>query len=169
MEASGTGNMKFSLNGSLTNGTLDGATIEIKEEVGNDNIFIFGLTDREVLQRRQEGYHPEEIVTADEHLKHILNLIRDNYFSESDPGIFVPIVEDLLSSDYYMVIADYADYLHTQEKVNLLYQNQQLWTSKSIINTASMGRFSSDRTIREYAEEIWHAKRIPIKLLKESG
>ena len=168
MEASGTGNMKFALNGSLTIGTLDGANIEIKEEVGDDNIFIFGLTDREVLQRRQEGYHPGEIVAADEDLKHILNLIRDNYFSDSEPGIFAPIVDDLLSGDYYMVIADYADYLRTQEKVNLLYRNQQLWTTKSIINTASMGRFSSDRTIKEYAEEIWHAKQIPIKLLKES-
>jgi len=168
MEASGTGNMKFALNGALTIGTLDGANIEIKEEVGDNNIFIFGLTDSQVLQWRQKGYHPGEIVAADDDLKHTLNLIRDNYFSESEPGIFAPIVEDLLSSDYYMVVADYADYLRTQEKVNRLYRNQALWTTKSIINTASMGKFSSDRTIKEYAKEIWHAKGSPIKLVKES-
>jgi starch phosphorylase len=167
MEASGTGNMKFALNGALTIGTLDGANIEIKKEVGDDNIFIFGLTAEEVIRSRQNGYEPYQIYSENEELKAVIDLINSNYFSRSEPDIFRPIIDDLLNQDYFRVMADYDGYVQTQRKVSDLYRNRDLWTRKSIINTSHMGQFSSDRTIHQYAEEIWQAKKTAIQMLKE--
>jgi starch phosphorylase len=164
MEASGTGNMKFALNGALTIGTLDGANIEIKEEVGDENIFIFGLTDQEVSLKRQEGYSPGDIYRKNDQLREILDMIEQDYFSESERGLFRPIIDDLKSTDYYMVLADFQDYLQKQQEVNEVFQNNKEWTRRSILNTAGMGKFSSDRAIWEYAREIWQVKPTPINL-----
>jgi starch phosphorylase len=164
MEASGTGNMKFALNGALTIGTLDGANIEIKEEVGDENIFIFGLTDQEVSLKRQEGYSPGDIYRKNDQLREILDMIEQDYFSESERGLFRPIIDDLKSTDYYMVLADFQDYLQKQQEVDEVFQNNKEWTRRSILNTAGMGKFSSDRAIWEYAREIWQVKPTPINL-----
>ncbi len=165
MEASGTGNMKFALNGALTIGTLDGANIEIMEEVGRENIFIFGLTAEEVQQLRESGYEPRQYYENNPDLKQALDMIGSGYFSPHAPGLFQPIISSLLEQgDYYMVLADYAAYLACQEKAGLEYQDQARWTAKAIVNAANMGKFSSDRTIKEYAEEIWGAKPVAIKI-----
>jgi starch phosphorylase len=156
MEASGTGNMKFALNGALTIGTLDGANIEIKEEVGDDHIFIFGLTVEEVEKRRREGYRPEKIYRNNQELKHALDQIHDGFFEPYHPELFHPITEALLQSgDYFMVLADYQSYLDTQEKVEKRFEDKATWWKSAILNVARIGKFSSDRTIREYADEIW--------------
>ena len=156
MEASGTGNMKFALNGALTIGTLDGANIEIKDAVGEDNIFIFGLNDREVGEKRHKGYNPWDVYNANPELKRVLDAIRDGFFSPEDPSRFRPIFDSImLRGDLYMVLADFESYMACQERVDACYRNPAEWTRKSIRNVAKMGDFSSDRTIREYAEEIW--------------
>jgi glycogen phosphorylase len=160
-EASGTGNMKFALNGALTIGTLDGANIEIKNEVGDDNIYIFGLKADEIRQMR-EKYNPREYYEKNKDLKKIIDMLANNYFNQDEPGIFKPIVEELLNRDYYFILADYESYTAVQKKVENDYKNTDLWTKKSIINTANMGRFSSDRTIKQYAEEIWKIKPLRI-------
>jgi len=156
MEASGTGNMKLALNGALTIGTLDGANIEIMEEVGADNIFIFGLTADEVAAMKQKGYEPKVIVEKNPLLKQILELIRGDYFCHNQPGLFLPIYEALVNKgDPFMGLADFDAYLNAQRKVDREYLDPVSWTRKSIINTANVSKFSSDRTIREYADEIW--------------
>lgn len=155
-EASGTGNMKLSLNGALTIGTLDGANIEIMEEVGRDNIFIFGLTPEEVLELKGSGYNPYRYYEKDRELKEALDMIGSGYFSPENAGLFKPVVDSLLyHGDTYMVLADYESYIICQERVGKLYENKHEWAKKSILNVANMGRFSSDRTIMEYAKEIW--------------
>ncbi len=159
MEASGTGNMKFALNGALTIGTLDGANIEIMEEVGQDNIFIFGLTAEKVESLKNEGYQPYTYYERDLELKKVLDQINSGYFSPENPDLFKPIISSLLDhGDYFMVLPDYRDYVNTQETVSRLYQDIEAWTRKSILNTANMGKFSSDRAILEYAEHIWGTK-----------
>jgi starch phosphorylase len=158
MEASGTGNMKYALNGALTIGTLDGANIEIKEEVGDENIFIFGLTAEQVLEKRQGGYQPREIYNNNPELKAAIDIIASGKFSQENPNLFGFVAEILLDGDYYMLMADYADYIIMQEKVSQLFQDTPNWTKKSILNTANMGKFSSDRSITEYADEIWKVK-----------
>ncbi|MCF8067635.1 MAG: glycogen/starch/alpha-glucan phosphorylase [Desulfobacterales bacterium] len=159
MEASGTGNMKFALNGALTIGTLDGANVEIREEVGEENIFIFGLTADEVVNMRTGGYNPKDYYHNDLELKQAIDMIAENYFIPSEPDLFGPIIKSLLrQGDYYMVLADYRSYIESQEKVSSLYLNREEWTRKSILNTANMGYFSSDRAIMEYAENIWNVK-----------
>lgn len=156
MEASGTGNMKFALNGALTIGTLDGANVEIKEEVGDDNIFIFGLTVEEVEKLRHEGYNPWDYYNSDAQLKQVIDQIREGFFSPEDPGLFQPIINALLhEGDYFMVLADFADYVKKQEEVSALFKDEKEWNRKAILNTARVGKFSSDRTIRDYYEEIW--------------
>jgi starch phosphorylase len=157
-EASGTGNMKFALNGALTIGTLDGANIEIKNEVGDDNIFIFGLKAEEIRTMRNNGYNPRQYYEKNGELKKAIDMIDGNYFNLTEPGIFKPIVEELLSRDYYFILADFQSYINTQKIVENQYKNHDLWTKKSILNTANMGKFSSDRTIKEYAEKIWKIK-----------
>jgi starch phosphorylase len=155
MEASGTGNMKFALNGAVTIGTMDGANIEIREEVGDDNIFIFGLTAAEVATLRPH-YDPWPYYRGDAELARALDMIRDDAFSRGEPGLFRPIVDSLLAGgDHYFLLADYASYVAAQERVARAYRDQDVWTRMSILNVASMGKFSSDRTIRQYAEEIW--------------
>ncbi len=156
MEASGTGNMKFALNGALTIGTLDGANIEIMEEVGKENIFIFGLTADEIDKLKHNGYDPCSWYNNDPELKSVIDLIRSGHFSPNQPDLFSPIVTDLLDNgDRYMVLADYRSYIQAQETVNQIYQNETQWTHRSILNTAGMGKFSSDRAVQEYASKIW--------------
>jgi starch phosphorylase len=155
MEASGTGNMKFALNGALTIGTMDGANVEIREEVGDDNIFIFGLTADEVVALRP-GYDPWQYYHANAGLARALDMIRDDVFSPDAPGLFRPIVDSLLAGgDRYFLLADYAAYVACQERVARSYGDPAAWTRMSILNVARMGKFSSDRTIRQYADEIW--------------
>jgi starch phosphorylase len=159
MEASGTGNMKMSLNGALTIGTLDGANVEIMEEVGADNIFIFGLTAEQVVAVRNKGHNPREYYEKDAELKTVIDMITGDFFCPDEPGIFQPIFHGLFNqgafSDYYLILADYRSYLSAQEKVSRLYRDPEEWTRRSILNTARMGKFSSDRAVLEYAAHIW--------------
>jgi starch phosphorylase len=163
-EASGTGNMKFMLNGALTIGTLDGANVEMLEEVGGDNFFRFGLTVAEVERTWREGYRPESRIEAEPDLATALALIADGTFSRGDRELFRPIVDNLRFSDPFLVLADYADYLACQERVEAAWQDPQRWTRMSILNTARAGKFSSDRAIREYAERIWNVPPVRIPL-----
>lgn len=155
MEASGTGNMKFMLNGALTIGTLDGANIEIAQEAGPENVFIFGLNAREVEALKNRGYNPQEYINNSAVLKEIFHLMRSNFFSPSETGIFNPIIQLITEHDPFLICADFESYRQTQDVVSQNYQDKTLWTKKSIINTAKSGKFSSDRSIREYAEKIW--------------
>jgi glycogen phosphorylase len=156
MEASGTGNMKFALNGAITIGTLDGANIEIREEVGPENIFIFGLTVDDIERMRNEGYNPWDYYHANAELKQAIDQIRDGFFSPEDPKLFHIITEALTNGgDYFMVCADFEAYAETQKKVAALYRKPADWFRMAIHNTARIGKFSSDRTIYEYATEIW--------------
>jgi glycogen phosphorylase len=159
MEASGTGNMKLSLNGALTIGTLDGANVEIGEAVGADNIFIFGMTTEEVVARRASGYSPSQVVAQNAELKRAIETIDSGYFT---PGNLFDskIVSERLMSDgeHFMVLADFDSYAAAQDRVDELYRNTEEWTRKSVINALSMGPFSSDRSIREYADNIWGIK-----------
>nr|NJM01742.1 glycogen/starch/alpha-glucan phosphorylase [Desulfobacula sp.] len=162
LEASGTGNMKFALNGALTIGTLDGANVEIMEEVGKENIFIFGLTADEVVQKKQAGYNPVRYYEDNPEIIKILDMIGSGYFSPENPRLFDPIVHSLLAGgDYYLVLADFENYAATQETVAKTYMDQSLWTRMSILNTANMGKFSSDRAVQEYADHIWAATPLP--------
>ena len=164
MEASGTGNMKFALNGALTIGTLDGANVEIKEEVGDDNIFIFGLTVEEVDELRRTGYNPHTYYNENPELKRALDQIRDGYFSPENKHLFDPIINALLNEgDYFMVLADYEDYVKEQEKVEEVFKDEDEWNKRAIINVAKVGKFSSDRTIKDYNDEIW--KTVEVKTL----
>ncbi|MBU1357116.1 MAG: glycogen/starch/alpha-glucan phosphorylase [Candidatus Edwardsbacteria bacterium] len=164
MEASGTGNMKFALNGALTIGTLDGANIEIMEEVGEDNIFIFGLTAEEVSQLRAKGYDPKNQYHSNGQLKEVVDQLDGGLFCPEDPGLFKPIVDSLLNKgDYYLLLADFASYLECQERVDKTYLDTDQWTKMAILNVANMGKFSSDRSIKEYAEQIWKAHSVPIE------
>lgn len=157
-EASGTGNMKLALNGALTIGTLDGANIEIMEEVGEENIFIFGLKADAVERMQRNHYRPVDYYLGNDDLKETLGLIQRGFFNPSQPDLFHPIVDSLLHEDPYMTLADFAAYCRCQEKVNQAFQNTEEWTRKSILNAAHMGKFSSDRTVLEYAKEIWNVK-----------
>jgi len=158
-EASGTGNMKLALNGALTIGTEDGANIEIRDAVGADNIFIFGLLTEEVRQLRERGYHPRDIYSANAELRQTLDAIDQGVFSPENPDLFKPIVQSLLDhGDHYMLLADYAQYVAAQERVDVLYADVDAWTGTTIRNIAAMGPFSSDRTIREYAGSIWNVR-----------
>jgi glycogen phosphorylase len=158
-EASGTGNMKLSLNGALTIGTLDGANVEIRAEVGDENFFLFGLTAAEAAERKRDGYDPRRLHAADPRLSKIIELIWNGSLSPEEPEAFKPIARSLLDGgDPYMLLADFDSYVTCQEKVAAAYRDQDAWTRKSILNVARMGRFSSDRTVREYADEIWGAK-----------
>jgi starch phosphorylase len=167
MEASGTGNMKFSLNGALTIGTLDGANIEIMEEVGKENMFIFGLTAEEVKQLKRSGYRPAEYYERNPDLKKIIDMISSGYFSPSNQDLFKPIVESLLGVDSFLVLADFDAYVRCQARVSKEYLNAEEWTRKSILNVSGMGKFSSDRSISQYAGDIWHASPVPIQMESE--
>jgi glycogen phosphorylase len=158
-EASGTGNMKMALNGALTIGTLDGANVEIKEEVGDDNIFIFGLTTPEVAATKAAGYHPRDYYNKNAELKQVLDMIAGGFFSQQEPNRYQTIIDNLLNNgDNYLLLADYASYIACQDEVSKTYQNQDEWSRRAILNVARMAKFSSDRTIGEYAKNIWHVQ-----------
>jgi starch phosphorylase len=164
MEASGTGNMKFALNGALTIGTLDGANIEIKEEVGDQNIFIFGLKADEVLNLKKNGYNPREYYENNPNLKKVIDMIANGFFSPWNPQLFKPIIESLMNTDNFMLFADFDTYIRCQSVVAQNFLDAEDWTRKSILNVASTGKFSSDRAIAEYAKDIWNVKSVPIEL-----
>jgi glycogen phosphorylase len=155
-EASGTGNMKFSMNGALTIGTLDGANIEIRDAVGHENFFLFGLTAEQVEDRRAHGYRPASVYESNDSLRQAIDLIASGAFSDGDREIFRPLVESLMTRDEYMLLADYQPYVDCQQRVSEAYRSQAEWTRMSILNTARVGRFSSDRSIREYCRDIWN-------------
>ncbi len=156
MEASGTGNMKLSMNGALTIGTLDGANVEIREEVGDDNIFIFGLRTDEVRHLRGVGYRPRDCYENNEELRGVLDMIASGEFSPDEPDLFRPIIDSLLDGgDYYLVLRDFPSYLSCQREVAQAYRDPEYWSRMAVLNVARMGKFSSDRTISQYAEEIW--------------
>ena len=164
-EASGTSNMKFALNGALTIGTLDGANVEICEEVGKENIFIFGMTTEQVAEAHARGHNPWDYYHANPELKQALDMINSGYFSPGNADLHKPIVDSLMQGgDHYLLLADYASYINAQEAVAKLYTQRDEWTRKAILNVAHMGKFSSDRTIAQYAEEIWDVKPVEIKL-----
>jgi starch phosphorylase len=154
-EASGTGNMKFAMNGALTIGTLDGANVEIREEVGAENFFLFGLNAKEVDELKSSGYCPMDYYNNNEELKAVIDLIGSGLLSRGDRALFKPLIDSLLYEDRYMLLADYQSYIDCQEKVNRVWADQKLWTRLSILNVARMGKFSSDRAIREYCRDIW--------------
>ncbi len=161
-EASGTGNMKFAMNGALTIGTFDGANIEIREEVGAENFFLFGLTTPEVYQLKANDYKPYSYYESNPELKEVLDRIAQGYFSHGDTELFRPLVDSLLYRDEYMLLADYQSYIDCQATVSQAYTDQESWTRKSILNTARTGKFSSDRTIREYCKDIWHVQSVKV-------
>jgi starch phosphorylase len=167
-EASGTGNMKFAMNGALTIGTLDGANIELREEIGADNFFLFGSTAQEVHRLKSQGYRPMDYYAGDSRLKEAVDLIRGGYFSNGDADLFRPLTDNLMYYDPYLLFADFASYLECQAKVSEVYADTERWTRMSILSTARSGKFSSDRTIREYCADIWRVRPVPISLLTQS-
>ena len=157
-EASGTGNMKFALNGSLTIGTLDGANIEIRQEVGDENFYLFGLTEQEI-QARRATYNPREIYENNNYIKRILNAVNSNMFCAKDYVLlFKPIFEELVNRDYYFVLADMESFDKKMEEIEKDFLNKEAWAKKAILNVARIGKFTSDRAVMEYADKIWHIK-----------
>jgi starch phosphorylase len=162
-EASGTGNMKFAMNGALTIGTLDGANVEIREEVGPENFFLFGLSVEQVKELRRSGYNPWEYYRGDRDLKAVVDAIAAGAFSPGQPKLFEPIVGSLLhGGDPYLALADFRSYADGQAEVDRAWLDRERWTRMAVLNVARSGKFSSDRTIREYAEEIWKVKPVPV-------
>jgi glycogen phosphorylase len=166
-EASGTGNMKFQMNGALTIGTMDGANIEIREEVGEENFFLFGMTTPQVHALRTAGYRPRDVYESNAELRAVLDLVGDGFFSRGDTQLFRPLLDNLLYHDPYMVLADFESYVDCQSSVSEAYGDVERWTRMSILNTTRSGKFSSDRSIREYCAEIWKVKPVPIRLLAQ--
>ena len=163
-EASGTGNMKFMMNGALTIGTLDGANVEIREEAGAENFYLFGLTAQQVEEVKRAGYRPAEYAQASDDLRDALDQIAQGRFSRGDKDMFRPLVDNLLQSDPFLVLADFADYVACQERVSEAWRDTRQWTRMSIMNTARSGKFSSDRAITEYCERIWKTRPVRIDL-----
>jgi len=161
-EASGTGNMKFSMNGALTIGTLDGANVEIREEVGKENFFLFGLNAEEVFKLRAEGYDPWQFYSSNSELKESIDLLISGAFSQGERDLFKPLVDSILHWDEYMLLADYSSYVDVQKQVDAAFLDRERWTRMSILNVARMGKFSSDRAIREYCRDIWKVDPVPI-------
>jgi starch phosphorylase len=154
--------MKFSMNGALTIGTLDGANVEIREEVGPENFFLFGLTAEEVYDLKVRGYDPRSYYESNLLLREAIDQIGSGYFSRGDAGLFRPLVDNLLNHDPFLLFADYQSYIDCQDRVSSAYGDQEGWVRMSVLNVARMGKFSSDRSIREYCENIWNIK--PFKL-----
>ena len=163
-EASGTGNMKFSMNGALTIGTLDGANIEIREEVGDENFFLFGLTAEQVAEKWRTGFNPWDDYNDDTELKEVIDLIGSGFFSHGDANVFRPFIDSLLQHDPFLVLSDYRSYVNCQDEVGVAFQNADHWSRMSIINVARIGKFSSDRSIRDYCENIWKVNAVPVEL-----
>jgi starch phosphorylase len=166
-EASGTGNMKFCMNGALTIGTLDGANIELREEIGAENFFLFGLSADEVLALKSRGYRPMDYYAADPHLREVIDLLRSGFFTRGDTALLQPLLDNLMQHDPYMLFADFASYVECQDKVSAAYRDPEHWTRMAILNTARSGKFSSDRSIREYSAAIWQVEPVPITLLPQ--
>ncbi|MFO1270434.1 MAG: glycogen/starch/alpha-glucan phosphorylase [Rubrivivax sp.] len=164
-EASGTGNMKFMMNGALTVGTLDGANVEIREAAGPENFFLFGMTVEEVEALRAAGYRPQEWVARNERLRAVLDLIGSGHFSRGDPNLFRPLLDGLIHHDPYLLCADFDSYVDCHARVDAAYRDRERWTRMSILNSARSGAFSSDRSIADYAEKIWKVKPVPVTLL----
>jgi len=162
-EASGTGNMKFMMNGAVTIGTLDGANIEIREQVGSENFFLFGLTAQEVSERLAKGYDPRHYYESDPELKEVIDSISSGKFSRGDASLFRPLVDSLLSYDTYLLLADFRSYVDCQDSVSKAFEAKERWAKMSILNTAHSGKFSSDRAIREYAAEIWKVDHVDVE------
>ena len=156
--------MKFTMNGALTIGTLDGANVEIREEVGDENFFLFGLFTDEVHRLHDSAYMPKEYYHADEELRECIDLITSGHFSPEQKNLFQPLVDSLLYNDSYMVMADYRSYIDCQQKVSEAFKDQDKWTRMSILNVARSGKFSSDRTIHEYCREIWNVDAVQISV-----
>jgi starch phosphorylase len=154
-EASGTGNMKFAMNGALTIGTLDGANVEIREEVGAENFFLFGLTVSEVAELKRRGYRPRDYYEQNQSLRQVIDFIGSAALADGDVELFRPIVDNLLGDDPFLLLADYQSYIDAQEQVSALWGDQRAWTRRSILNSARMGKFSSDRSIRDYCKQVW--------------
>ncbi len=167
LEASGTGNMKFALNGALTIGTMDGANIEIRERVGPENFFLFGLTAPQVHELKSSNYRPRDYYESNPELREVLDQLRSGFFSPGQPNLFEPLVNALLQHDTYMLLADYEHYIDCQDSVSKTFLDGEAWTRKSILNVARIGYFSSDRAIREYCEKIWKASPVSIDLAPE--
>ncbi|HXI27113.1 MAG TPA: glycogen/starch/alpha-glucan phosphorylase, partial [Vicinamibacterales bacterium] len=165
-EASGTGNMKFAMNGALTIGTLDGANVEIRDAVGHENFFLFGLTAPQVAQRKADGYRPRDVYESNAELREAIDAIAGGAFSNGDRELFRPLVDSLLDHDDYLLLADYQSYVDCQERVSAAYGDRRQWTRMSILNCARVGRFSSDRSIRDYCRLIWN---IPVGVPEVSG
>jgi starch phosphorylase len=168
-EASGTGNMKFALNGALTIGTLDGANVEIREEVGEDNFFLFGLTAHEVSELKASGYNPRKYYEENDDLRAVIDLIGSGIFSSGDTELFKPLTDNLLNQDRFMVLADYQAYVDCQREVSRAYQDQDRWVRMSILNAARMGKFSSDRAVQEYCDQIWNIKPVSVELQENAN
>jgi starch phosphorylase len=168
-EASGTGNMKFSMNGALTIGTLDGANIEIREAVGAENFFLFGCTAEQIEVLGREGRSPMSFVENNPELQEVIQLIRSGLFSRGDSGLFQPLVDSLVHHDAFFVFADCASYFACQQDVAKGFQDQEKWSRMSILNTARMGWFSSDRSIREYCDDIWDISPVTVQLKGNDG
>jgi starch phosphorylase len=156
MEASGTGNMKFALNGALTIGTLDGANVEMKEHIGADNMVIFGLTAQDVADRRSGGYNPRAVIEASPELGQALAAISSGVFSPDDPERYRGLIDGLYDHDWFMVAADFDAYTAAQRRVDALWRDSPEWNTRAVRNVARMGWFSSDRTIRQYAADVWN-------------
>jgi starch phosphorylase len=170
LEASGTGNMKLSLNGALTVGTWDGANIEIAQNVGEDNIFIFGHRTEEIAELAANGYNPWDYVEKSEDLQGVLEALRDNIFDPSQPDLFRDLYNEVTEhGDYYYYLADYEDYISCNEKVDKLYATPSKWAEKAILNVARMGWFSSDRSIQDYCDGIWHLERTPVDMKNDDA
>ncbi len=168
LEASGTGNMKLSLNGALTVGTWDGANIEIAQHVGEDNIFIFGHRTEELAALRKKGYNPQSYIDQCKDLENVLEAIRENIFDPTQPHLFNDLYNDLTQhGDHYFYLADFEQYVECQDKISTLYANESAWAEKAILNVARMGWFSSDRSIQDYCDDIWHLEKTPIKQIEE--
>ena len=163
-EASGTGNMKFMLNGALTIGTLDGANVEIREEAGAENFFLFGLTESEVEKLKGDGYRPSSFIEGNDELKAVLSLISSGQFSHGDTEVFRPLVDNLTQDDPFLVMADYASYVACQDDVAAAWQNRDAWSRMSILNAARSGKFSSDRAITQYCDDIWNVGPVPVEM-----
>ena len=163
-EASGTGNMKFSMNGALTIGTLDGANVEIRELVGDENFFLFGLTADQVHDLKTSGYNPWDYYHGNPRLKEVIDLINCGFFAKGDGGLFKPLTDNLLYGDPYLLMADYQSYVDAQDRADAVYQDPETWSRMSIINAVRMGKFSSDRSIRDYCRKIWQVQPVPIEL-----
>ena len=159
------------MNGALTIGTMDGANIEIREEVGAENFFLFGLTAPQVHALKAQGYRPMDYYQANQGLRDVIDLIRNGFFSRGDTELFRPLIDGLLYQDPYLLLADFQSYIECQAKVSQAYRDTERWTRMSILNTARSGKFSSDRTIREYCTDIWDVPPVPIQLLthEEAG